>query len=522
MTDCPADIKPFSQSEDLKNPNIININYTNQDFYSLKSRLVDLIRERFGNKGTVLPNTFNDLVESSIAIMLIENWAFIADTLSFKIDQIFTELFIDSVTEVENAFRLAKLHGFYPTPPIAARSKWIAQINNVLSTDVSIETPLRIDIPSNGRPTSIELFAADSEYQPLFDQPIIIPAGSKFNQSIVGLEGRTTEEEYSGTGQVAQTIALAFSPVIYGSVRVEVDGQIWDQVEYFTDSQPRREYRIEYNSDYQAFIMFGNNRTGVIPSNGSRIAITYRVGGGIVGNIVTGSIETNKQVVVDGLDFTVPITYRNHSKGEFGYDGDTIDDIRRKLPKWIKAQDRAVTPEDYKTLTDQFVTPYNGQIGKSTAVLRNYGCSGNIIDLYILAKDGNDVLATATNELKVALIEELNAKKMMTDFICVRDGTIKIVDVAVDVALDKFHRKFEKEIKENLVKKVNSFFSTNNWDYGQTLRDTDLIKEMADMREIQSFQITYITEDGESNTVVTPKFNEIVRPDGINISFVYN
>jgi hypothetical protein len=522
MTDCPADIKPFSQSEELKTPNFFNINYTNQDFWSLKARLVDFIRERFGARGTVLPNTFNDLVESSIAIMLIENWAFIGDTLSFKIDQIFNEIFIDTVTEVENAFRLAKLIGFTPTPPIAARSKWIAQINNVLTTDISIPTPIRIDIPSAERPTSIELYAADADYQPLFDEEIIIPAGSKFNQSIVGLEGRTTEEEYSGTGQVAQTIALAFSPVIFDSVRVEVDGQIWDQVEYFTDSQARKEYRVEYNSNYEAFVMFGNNRTGMIPSNGSRIAVTYRVGGGTVGNIVTGSIETQKQVVVDGLDFTVPITYRNHSKGEFGYDGDTIDDIRRKLPRWVRTQNRAVTGEDYKTLTDQFATPYNGQIGKSTAVLRNYGCAGNIIDLYVLARGDGDTLEEASNELKVDLIEELNTKKMLTDFICVRNGVVKIVDVAIDVTLDKFHRKFEKEIKENLTKKVNSFFSINNWDYGQTLRDTDLIKEMADMREIQSFQITYITEDGESNTVVTPKFNEIIRPDGINISFVYN
>ena len=59
------------------------------------------------------------------------------------------------------AFRIAKLVGFKPTPPISARSKWIAQINNVLTTDVSIDTPYRIDISSTIRPTSIELFAAD-------------------------------------------------------------------------------------------------------------------------------------------------------------------------------------------------------------------------------------------------------------------------------------------------------------------------------------------------------------------------
>lgn len=521
MTNCPVEIKPFSQSEDIKNNSNYNLNYASQDFWSLKTRLVSLCREKFGNRGTEIPNTFNDFVESSIAIMLIENWAFIADTLSFKLDQIVNELFVDTVTEVENIFRLSRLVGFQPTPPIAARSMWIAQINNVLSTDIFIETPIRIDIPSEGNPTSIELFAMNSDGEPLYDEDIIIPAGSKFNKTIMGIEGRTIEEEFSGTGEVAQTIQLSFLPVIYDSIRVEVDGQIWNQVEYFTDSQPRTEYRVEFNSQYQAFVMFGNNRTGIIPSNGSRILVTYRIGGGTVGNIVTGAITTQRQVVVDGLDFTIPITYRNYTKGEYGYAGDTIEDIRRKLPRWIKTQDRAVTGQDYKTLTDQFVTPYYGQIGKSTVVLRNYGCSGNIVDIYILAKENND-LAGASNQLKTALIEELNTKKMLTDFVCVKDGVVLKVDISVDISLDKFHKKFEKEIKENITRKINSFFELSNWDYNQLLRDTDLIKEMSEIKEIQTFQITFVTESGESGTLVTPKFFEIIRPDTVTISFVYN
>jgi hypothetical protein len=518
---CPIDIKPFSQSEISQKPNIFNLQYTNQDFNSMKSRLVDFIRERFGANGTVLPNTFNDFVESDIAIMLIENWAFLADTLSFKIDQIVNELFIDSVTEVENAFRLSKLVGFQPTPPIAARSKWIVQLNNVFTNDVEIETPYRIDIPGQDRPTSIELFAADSNFMPLFDEPIIIPAGQKFNKSVVGVEGRTIEEEFSGSGQVAQTATLSFLPVIYDSIRVEIDGATWNKVDYFTDSQPRKEYRVEYNSNYQAFVMFGNNRTGLIPSNGSRIKITYRIGGGTIGNIVTNYVETQGQVVVPGLDFTVPVTYRNYSKGEFGYNGDGIDDIRRKLPKWIKAQNRAVTAEDYKTLADQFITPYFGQVGKSSAVLRNHGCAGNIVDLYILSKDG-DNLTNASNELKVALNEEINAKKMLTDFVCIKDGVVKLVDVNVDLTLDKFYKKNEKEIKSNISRRINSFFSLNNWDYNQVLKNTDLIKEISDVKEIQNIQIMFTSEEESSDIIIVPKYYEIIRPDIVTLSFIYN
>jgi hypothetical protein len=109
----------------------------------------------------------------------------------------------------------------------------------------------------------------------------------------------------------------------------------------------------------------------LLPSAGSKILVTYREGGGTVGNIVTGFVQTQTVVNVPGLEFSIPVNFRNYTKGEFGYDGDTLEDIRRKMPSWMRTQQRAVTGLDYKTLTDQFATPFNGQVGKSTAVLRN-------------------------------------------------------------------------------------------------------------------------------------------------------
>lgn len=522
MTNCPINVEPLSQSEIIQTPKINNFNYTNQDFYSMKTRFIDFILERFGPNGTVIPNTFNDLVESDLAIMLIETMAFLGDTLSFKIDQNAQEPFIDTVTEVENAFRLAKLVGFQPQPPIAARSFWSATINNPLTTDLSISTPIIVDIVSEGRAATIELFQMDANKNPLFDEGIIVPAGSTVNNSVIGLEGRTNTQEFTGTGEIAQTITLTNSPVIFDSIRVDVDGIGWTQVEYFTDSQPRREYRVEFNSDYEGFIIFGNNRSGLIPSAGSRITVTYRVGGGTIGNIVTGFVETQRQVSVPGLAFNVPISFRNYTKGEFGYDGDTIDDIRNKLPAWARTQNRAVTGLDYKTLADQFSTAYHGQIGKSTAVLRNYGCAANIIDLYVLAKDGISGLTNASNELKVDLNEEINNKKMLTDFVCIRDGAVIEVDTSVEVTIDKFYKKFEEEIRTRIVNKIDSFFSINNWEYGKSLRDVDIIKQLSDIREPQGYEINFVTNDENNQGVlITAKFYEIIRPDIITVSFVY-
>lgn len=301
-----------------------------------------------------------------------------------------------------------------------------------------------------------------------------------------------------------------------------VDGVQWQQVEYFTDSQPRREYRVEFDSQYHAYVIFGNNRSGLIPSKGSQIIITYRQGGGVKGNIITGSVNFQRTVNIQGFDFNVPVVFRNYTKGEFGYDGDTIEDIRRKLPAYLRTQNRCVTGEDYKTVADQFATPYQGQIGKSTAVLRNYGCAANIIDLYVLAKDGIDGLAEASDELKSELFIEINKKKMLTDYVCIRDGIVVLTDISIDLTVDKFYRKFEEEIRGKVNRRINEFFTINNWEYGQTLKDTDVVKSISDIKEIKTMDITFTTNDpSNSGQVVTTRFYEIIRPDTLTISFNY-
>ncbi len=507
---CPFDITPLDQSSSIENREIISLNYTNQDFHSLKVRVVDFIKARFGDD-------FTDLIESQLAFVLIETWAFMADTLSFKQDQIANEIFIDTVSELENAFRLSKLMGFEPTPPIAARSMWSASIGTVLSNDLVLPTPV-----ISGGDVTIELFPADENDQPLFNSPIIIQAGSLINNAIIGLEGTTNIDLITGTGEPNQAAELSIGSVIFDSVRVKVDGITWLKVDYFTDSQPRKEFRVEFDSEYTGFIMFGNNRAGFIPSRGSEIEATYRIGGGTIGNIITGSINQQLSFDVASAPFKFPVGFRNYTKGEFGYDGDGIDEIKEKLPKYLRSQDRAVTGNDYKTLVDQFVTPFNGQIGKSTVVLRNHGCAGNVIDIYVLAREGENDLAEASDTLKNELIKELDEKKMITDHICIRDGVVIDTDISVDITLDKIHRQFEPEIRERVERRVGSFFLLTEWDYGQSLREADLIKALSDIREIMSIDTTFTTDEANnSGNLVTARFFEIIRTTEITVTFVF-
>jgi hypothetical protein len=508
-------VSPYDIGSTPKQTNIVSLNYTNQDFYSMKSRLVGFIKEKFGND-------FNDFVESNLAIMLIENFSFLADTLSFKIDQIANELFIDTVTELDNAFRLAKLTGLRPQPPIGSKALFSVKTNSIQSFDIKINTPYEIDVVSNQTPLTFELYAADPLNRPIFDEPIIIRAGQLINSNIVGIAGKTKSFSYNSTGSINLTLIIPSFSIISDSIRVVINGQEWQQVDYFTSGLANKEYLVEYNPDYSANVIFGNGNGGLVPPVGSKIEVLYRVGGGPNGDVVTNFINGETLIPVEGQPTSISVFFTNYTKGEFGYSGDTVEDIREKIPLYLRTQNRTVSGEDYKNFANQFATSYNGIMGKATAALRSYGCAANIIDLFILIRSGENRLIKANSQFKEELTNSIDEIKMLTDVICIRDGEIVDANILVDVTMDKYYKKFEDDIRSNIEINIEVFFNLNNWDYGQSLQETDIIQAISNVKQVRNIDVTFNTVEVPSGKIITVKYYEIIRPESITVNFLYN
>ena len=139
-----------------------------------------------------------------------------------------------------------------------------------------------------------------------------------------------------------------------------------------------------------------------------------------------------------------------------------------------------------------------------------------------MALNGSNNLQTASSELKSELQSRIESLKMMTDFVCIRDGRIVLVDINVDVILNRSYRKFEDELRIKIQRRMDSFFSLSKWDYGQTLRDSDLMKSVSDLKEIDRFEFNFnavnFPQDG---TTITTNFYEIIRPSTNDIVFTY-
>ena len=161
-------------------------------------------------------------------------------------------------------------------------------------------------------------------------------------------------------------------------------------------------------------------------------------------------------------------------------------------------------------------------VGKSTVALRNSGCSGNIIDVFVLAANGINDLQTASSDLKYQISQMLNTVKTFNTFVCIKDGNIIYVDVSVELTMNKFYAKMQDEISTKITNSINQFFDLNNWDYGESLKDTDIVMALSNIKELSQIFVNFTTNDPlNMGSLVSTSYYQIIRPENITLSFTF-
>jgi hypothetical protein len=172
-------------------------------------------------------------------------------------------------------------------------------------------------------------------------------------------------------------------------------------------------------------------------------------------------------------------------------------------------------------LAELFSTLYSGRVGKAKAVLRNSGCSGNIIDIYILQLESNNQLKTANSILKHQLQSFLEQKKMLTDFICIKDAAQVFQDISINVNISKFLAQFKKDVFEQVQSAVDSFFDLSRWSIAQPLKKADLIQHLNSIQDVSSVDVIFTKNnqnllDSEDDVLVD--FWKIIRNGNVSIN----
>jgi hypothetical protein len=159
-------------------------------------------------------------------------------------------------------------------------------------------------------------------------------------------------------GHAFQAYRLDRTPVVPGSSRVEstlpdASREMWTEVLDWDRSGPHdRHYFLEPET---GVVTFGDGRTGRVPPDGSRFALTSRVGGGPAGNVAAGTIAV---ALAEGRNAAIAAWPATLARIEIsqpapalgGAAAESVDAAEGRAVRGLERDRCAVTLADYERL----------------------------------------------------------------------------------------------------------------------------------------------------------------------------
>lgn len=107
-----------------------NINFAAFDYNTIKQSILDYIKLYF-------PESFNDFIESSELIAIVESFCYIAELIAYRVDVTTHENFLTTAQRRDSILKLAKLISYRASRPLPARG--LVKITSVSTTETILD-----------------------------------------------------------------------------------------------------------------------------------------------------------------------------------------------------------------------------------------------------------------------------------------------------------------------------------------------------------------------------------------------
>lgn len=170
----------------------------------------------------------------------------------------------------------------------------------------------------------------------------------------------------TSSGVANQVYVLSENEVVEDTLEVYVQsGDIyepWAKVTHLADFGPSDAvYTTQIDENNFVYVIFGDGISGAIPNNLAGVKASYRVGGGSIGNINAGTLDTIERIPgltstqVNALTEFVSVAnpadpLTNIGIGVGGADPEDNRSIRRNAARALRTANRAVSLQDYADL----------------------------------------------------------------------------------------------------------------------------------------------------------------------------
>lgn len=221
-----------------------NINFSAYDFYSIKQSMIEYIKLYF-------PETFNDFIESSEFIALIEVFAYLGELMAYRFDMNAHENILDFAQRKQSVLRLAKYISYNASRNIPARG--LVKLDTITTTEQLFD--------SKGRDLANKVITWDDPNNPDWKEQFFLVIGRIFEQDFGSV---SPKERVQVNDILFELYPLKNEPIPEGVIRYNTSmaGQNYDMElvpSILTDAGPQ-EARPENNAKFN--FLYGSDGLG--------------------------------------------------------------------------------------------------------------------------------------------------------------------------------------------------------------------------------------------------------------------
>ena len=218
------------------------------------------------------------------------------------------------------------------------------------------------------------------------------------------VQGETITEDPIGVsdGTVDQSFEISDINLLDDTVQVQVDGFSSDWIfveDNFSSEALDNHYTIEQSSDASYLRFFGRDGKGRIPTYGADIAISYRVGGDVDGNVGANSITENSSGVafIDLSEIGNPRPASGHTFKD-GYNSDDIERLKIAGPASLRSLSGLVSPDAVEQAAINWLDSLGSSpVARATFIPNIFGVNSH--QLVIVGQGGARLTTSQVTEL---------------------------------------------------------------------------------------------------------------------------
>ncbi|VFQ46332.1 baseplate J/gp47 family protein [Desulfoluna butyratoxydans] len=495
------------------------VDYMARDYDSLLRAMQELISSR-------LPEWRPGESEADFGNVLLELFAHMGDILSYYQDRVATESFLSTARTRRSVIDHLKLIGY----SLATASP--ASCTLELSFPASCRAVIAIE-KGHAFTTASDSGAPSVRFEYTRDTPLVIDCGALAvdpstqrkhlrKNPVTGTggvpveEGRLVKEEHLGLsdGGRNQRFPLGRTGLILRAAGTSgkrhrdilVTTRLGDAVTQWTLQESlafsrnnQKDYVIEIDDRDRATILFGDGAFGAVPESGAEITATYRVGGGIMGNVPAGAIRN----IADAAPLSINgATVIQSEAATGGADRESIEHAVMHAPSVFRSLKRAVTEEDYKALALNL---------KGVAKVKAVADSWNRVTLHVAPEGGGRV----SDVLEESLLAYFEDKRPVTTLIRIEDVTYVPVWISAEIGVQSHYPR--EEVRDKTLAAAGALLALPRVDFGQTLYLSKFYEAMEAVEGVAFVSIDEFRREGEAPGTVAPSGKLILEDHEIPV-----